>query len=84
MTDLMTPSKEQDAIESARSAGLRYVSDQKPGIRRERVDDTFVYIDPKGNRMVIFRRLAAIQKAANNTATINAGAKSVTKRSTSA
>jgi DNA topoisomerase-1 len=64
MTDIMTPSKEQDVIESARSAGLRYVSDQKPGIRRERIDDTIVYIDPKGNRIDDPGKIERINKLA--------------------
>jgi len=37
-----------DSIESAAAAGLRYVSDAGPGIRRERVDDDFRYLDVNG------------------------------------
>src|SRR3989337_15441 len=37
-----------DPIESARMAGLRYVSDDRPGIRRERQGDTFTYFDTQG------------------------------------
>ncbi len=40
-----------DPIESAKEAGLRYVNDTKPGIRRERVDDDFRYFDPKGKEI---------------------------------
>jgi len=38
-----------DPIQSARMAGLRYVSDATPGIRRERQGDTFRYFDAKGH-----------------------------------
>ena len=37
-----------DPIASARMAGLRYVSDDTPGIRREPQGDTFRYLDAKG------------------------------------
>jgi DNA topoisomerase I len=40
-----------DPEESAKAAGLRYINDLRPGIRRERVDDGFRYIDPKGNEI---------------------------------
>ena len=36
-----------DPIESARMAGLRYISDDTPGIRREPQGDTFRYLDAK-------------------------------------
>jgi DNA topoisomerase-1 len=35
-----------DPIESAKTAGLRYVSDSKPGIRRKRHGTGFRYVDP--------------------------------------
>jgi DNA topoisomerase-1 len=37
-----------DPVESARAAGLRYVSDQKPGIRRKRFGKGFGYRHPDG------------------------------------
>jgi DNA topoisomerase-1 len=37
-----------DPVESARAAGLRYVSDRRPGIRRERDGDGFRYLDKNG------------------------------------
>src|SRR5919197_4412337 len=40
-----------DPVESAAEAGLRYVSDTQPGIRRERHGDAFVYFDPNGRRI---------------------------------
>jgi DNA topoisomerase-1 len=43
-TAALTP----DPVESARAAGLRYVSDRRPGIRRERDGDGFRYLDKNG------------------------------------
>jgi DNA topoisomerase I len=37
-----------DPVESARSAGLRYVSTDTPGVRRERDDAGFRYVDARG------------------------------------
>ena len=37
-----------DLIESAKAAGLRYVTDAKPGIRRKRSGKGFRYIDSEG------------------------------------
>jgi len=37
-----------DPVESARAAGLRYVSDDKPGIRRRRNGRGWTYVDPAG------------------------------------
>ncbi len=39
---------DSDAVESAREAGLRYVTDAMPGIRRQPRGDNFVYIDSDG------------------------------------
>jgi DNA topoisomerase I len=38
----------QESVESAREAGLRYVSDEMPGIRRRRSGRGFSYVDPEG------------------------------------
>jgi DNA topoisomerase-1 len=38
----------EDPIESARAAGLRYVTDKKPGIQRRRAGDDFIYIGVDG------------------------------------
>jgi DNA topoisomerase I len=38
----------KDPVEAAKMAGLRYVSDKKPGIRRERVGENFSYIGVNG------------------------------------
>jgi DNA topoisomerase-1 len=37
-----------DPVESAKAAGLRYVSDTKPGIRRKRSGKGFHYVDSEG------------------------------------
>ncbi|HEY4358954.1 MAG TPA: DNA topoisomerase IB [Acidobacteriaceae bacterium] len=37
-----------DPVESAKAAGLRYVSDSKPGIRRLRAGKSFRYVDAAG------------------------------------
>ena len=38
-----------DPVESARAAGLRYVSDAQPGIRRVKFRDSFRYVAPDGS-----------------------------------
>ncbi|MUG94662.1 hypothetical protein F7734_20775 [Scytonema sp. UIC 10036] len=40
-----------DPIQSAKIVGLRYVSDDVPGIQRQRVDEEFCYIDIHGNEI---------------------------------
>jgi len=37
-----------DPVESASAAGLRYVSDESPGIRRRRAGRSFTYLDAEG------------------------------------
>src|SRR5919197_1584582 len=37
-----------DPVEAARSAGLRHVSDSRPGIARKRSGRGFTYLDPEG------------------------------------
>src|SRR5438067_13528894 len=37
-----------DPVASARAAGLRYVTDQRPGIRRKRAGKGFSYVGPDG------------------------------------
>jgi DNA topoisomerase I len=45
----------------AKAAGLRYVSDSKPGIRRERRGDEFVYFDVHGRRIEDEKELKRIR-----------------------
>jgi DNA topoisomerase I len=40
-----------DAAQSARLAGLRYVTERLPGVRRRRAGRGFVYVDTKGRRV---------------------------------
>ncbi len=53
-----------EAIESAKEAGLRYVSDVRPGIRRKKRGQSFVFLNPDGsvvrdrNTLVRIKRLA--------------------------
>jgi DNA topoisomerase-1 len=42
----------KDPVESAKIAGLRYMSDDRPGIRRRRVGEDFEYIAPDGERIL--------------------------------
>jgi DNA topoisomerase-1 len=50
--------------ESADAAGLRYVSDGAPGIRRRRVGRGFVYLGPDGSRLTDPRAPARIRSLA--------------------
>jgi DNA topoisomerase-1 len=52
-----------DPAEAARTAGLRYVSDSQPGIRRRRAGDGFTYIDVDG-KPVDDETLARIKRLA--------------------
>ena len=52
-----------DPMESAKVAGLRYVSDTKPGIRRKRSGKGFTYLDLDGKPIRdpdVLRRIAAL------------------------
>jgi DNA topoisomerase I len=50
--------------DSARAAGLRYVSDAAPGIRRRRVRGSFRYVNPDGSPMRAREVLARIRALA--------------------
>jgi DNA topoisomerase-1 len=50
-----------DPIESARVAGLLYVTDEGPGIRRCRAGESFTYISPDGEPFQDPKRLQQIQ-----------------------
>ena len=51
-------------IESAAAAGLRYVSDEAPGIRRERTGDGFRYLDAHGRELTEPETVARIKALA--------------------
>ncbi|MGZ5848652.1 MAG: DNA topoisomerase IB, partial [Ramlibacter sp.] len=53
-----------DPEEAARSAGLRYVSDDQPGITRQALDDGFAYRKPNGSPVTDDRTLERIRKLA--------------------
>lgn len=53
-----------DPEESAKAAGLRYISDDMPGIRRRKHGKGFSYADPKGNAVKDARTLERIRKLA--------------------
>src|SRR5947208_1149797 len=50
--------------ESARSVGLRYVTDATPGIHREKPGKHFQYLDPSGKRLRDPKELHRIQSLA--------------------
>ena len=53
-----------DPVESARVAGLRYVDDDRPGIRRRRAGRAFIYFDADGQRVRDAETLARIKRLA--------------------
>ena len=53
-----------DPEESAKAAGLRYVSDDMPGIRRRKRGKGFTYLDAKGSTVTEERTLERIRKLA--------------------
>src|SRR5256885_12357160 len=52
------------AADCAKAAGLRYVGNEVPGIRRVRAGDTFRYVDPNGRAVRDSRILARIRSLA--------------------
>lgn len=63
----MITERERETLTSedaAKAARLRYVSDTKPGIRREKRSDGFVYFAPKGGDITDETTLARIRKLA--------------------
>src|SRR5215213_1657605 len=54
----------RDPVESAQAAGLRYVSDTTPGIRRHRKGKDFIYKDPDGNVITDAKELHRIRSLA--------------------
>lgn len=50
--------------ETAREAGLRYVSDARPGFRREKSGEEWTYFDASGDRVAAEEHLARIRKLA--------------------
>ncbi len=54
----------QDPVESAQAAGLRYVSDIMPGIRRKKAGSGFSYVNPEGKTIKDAAELARIRSLA--------------------
>ena len=54
----------KDPVMSAKSAGLRYVSDEQPGIRREKNGRDFKFIDAKGRAVKTEGEVRRIRKLA--------------------
>jgi DNA topoisomerase I len=53
-----------DPVESAQAAGLRYVSDIQPGVRRKRAGKGFTYVGPDGKTIHDAAELARIRSLA--------------------
>jgi DNA topoisomerase-1 len=51
-------------VESARAAGLRYVTDDQPGIRRRKRGKGFTYLDPQGRAIKDEKTLERVRKLA--------------------
>ena len=51
MSKAETAEQLTDPQEAAHAAGLRYVNDTMPGIRRKRAGKSFAYVGPDGNRI---------------------------------
>jgi DNA topoisomerase I len=58
------PAELVDPVESARAAGLRYVSDLTPGIRRSRAGKAFTYAEPDGRTIRDKETIGRIQRLA--------------------
>ena len=58
------PEVVSDPVESAQAAGLRYVSDTQPGIRRKRAGKGFVYLGPDGKTIRDAKELSRIRSLA--------------------
>lgn len=58
------PVEAQDPVEAAHAAGLRYVSDTTPGIRRKRAGNGFSYSGPQGKTLSDARTRARIRSLA--------------------
>lgn len=53
-----------DPVESAKAAGLRYVLDDRPGIRRQCCGKGFTYFDPNGERICERKKIQRIKSLA--------------------
>src|SRR5438270_13626018 len=58
------PASPNGSIEAAQEAGLRYVSDDRPGYTRTRTGDDFEYLDTEGKKITDEQRLLRIKRLA--------------------
>src|SRR5687767_6557362 len=58
------PEVVSDPVETAQSAGLRYVSDTMPGIRRKKAGQGFTFVGPDGKTIRDAKELARIRSLA--------------------
>lgn len=63
-TTVNLPELIHDPVEAARAARLVYISDTTPGIHRERTQNQFRYVDPKGNELTDPATLTRIRSMA--------------------
>src|SRR5919112_3513182 len=59
-----SPENVVDPRDAAETAGLRYVSDEEPGIRRKKAGKGFAYMGPDGGRIADEATLARIRSLA--------------------
>jgi len=55
-TDMMAMATQLDPVETAEAAGLRYMMDTVPGVRRSRRGRGFSYTDPQGKKLSVAAR----------------------------
>src|SRR5436189_6402107 len=53
-----------DMLDAAKEAGLRYATDERPGIRRQRHGRGFRYVDPDGNAITDKGELNRVRRLA--------------------
>jgi len=53
-----------DMLDAAKEAGLRYATDERPGIRRQRYGRGFRYVDPDGKAIADPRELRRVRRLA--------------------
>src|SRR5690348_16057077 len=58
------PSSPNGSVEAAEEAGLRYVSDERPGYTRKSKGDDFEYFDTEGKKITDEQRLLRIKRLA--------------------
>src|SRR5579884_4365537 len=60
----MTTPETTDVVASAKAAGLRYVSDEMPGIRRISRGKHFAYVGPDGKELTDEKEISRIKSLA--------------------